>query len=154
VWLREVSSGQARWTARLVADWPDATVNDMLTRTREQDDRVQFNVSIEDVGVVARQADALGSGGAKLTLSKGRLAFEGASTGAEFKGGVEAKTPKKWDKSIQVGILPAQLVNVCATVGSAGGEEWGMSVADKTKPVMAWGGTPIVIEALVMPYTL
>lgn len=157
-WIREVETQQARWVSTIEGEWPDTIVTDVLSSCRAQPDRISFAVDAAQVLVLAQQADVIADGlgrTIKMTLSPKALAFDKRGTGkagdSEFHGSVpiDAEVPT----NVVVGMEPGQVARACKAISAVtgGADGHSMSVSGPMYPVVVWGGSPIIVEALVMP---
>ena len=164
IFVREEASGQIRWGLGISAEWPDQTVGGVLGSAREAKGRRSCKVDIDDLSVVAKQADVV-SGGTlssfRMTLRTAKVVIEGKnrmgeSGTSDFSGSVDVETGKRKIKSdMHVGFMPAMLCSGADAVKASGGDEYYLSVSGELDPIILWsGGGDVITEVLSMPQRL
>lgn len=153
LWVKD-STGQIRWSQTVVHDWPDKSVQAMISNARSGAARVAKGIDLSELVTLCRRADAVAETrvapalltlGAKVELTAGGETKRGERS---FKGSIGCDGAA--GSHATVGVSPHRLMRLGRTVGAVEGDKY-ISVGTKFDPILLWGGAEVIMEALVMP---
>jgi len=155
VWVKH--DDEVRWALPFAAEWPDASVNDILTKCRAEKDAGERTVAMlsgDNLASVAKKAAMVAERntcfkldiGTQLELSA--VAFDQCG----FHGTVELGTDTTIVTAVPVGVAPAALSQIASAVNDSCDDKLvAISVGTPSSPIVMWGGGPYPFEAVVMP---
>lgn len=148
LWIQEEDHGVLRWSLTYNAEYPDGAVLDMLTSTRNPEERTEFQVDLTELHQLAVRAQSVTPDkveGFWMTLDAEQITLAGGANTAKwgdasFSGAIPAKRTNGEDEPAYVGIVPDDLkkmTQLAATFTEVSTQ--GVAVAGPRMPLVIWG---------------